>query len=609
MDKYIVRLVDAEGNPITSLRVPSNTTLSQLVRFVLGKRTDYKEGEILFRVSGAEFPLELTILDVAQKLGMDLAQGLTFAAYHRAPEEPKKKKEVPVGGKEPVTESGEFWRQEMRKTLTKALSGRSSPLGDDRPKDDDEGGAEPGAAEEAAAPEPGPKGALDSRKETRAAGGGAAAPARGREPDDSGWTDEDERLFDEVAREVEREKSDPEVPGLAMKASAADKPTRSLEVEDATIAKTETEGRSLEDLDLDLSDIPDSNASLPSVAETPSPPCQPPEPPPPPPFPPDLYSVSTGAAAPMGAPAAAPAPVLEETMVFGAPPAPPAPRPEPDRAKAEVADGVFGEPVAMGRGAPPTTRAGVYPSTPAHAVRLSGAVPQSSPTQAGGGGDAASKAVDSFTRRATVRHFKQMNPLRVFPLAVFFSERKLVMRATDEVAQTEGRKEIRLTEKDPWVEIVPHFPGCLVTPEKMRLNVKGRVTQAVFAVTPLAEGEFENARVEIYHQGEKVEEIRTPTRVVQQTAARVAVAAGLIGPVLTAFFDVLQLERGNEERNPLAWGARRLLELAGGWTTLGLAFGGASLLLATVLYLIRRPRKADPISSMMAVDEWVEPAK
>ena len=108
-----------------------------------------------------------------------------------------------------------------------------------------------------------------------------------------------------------------------------------------------------------------------------------------------------------------------------------------------------------------------------------------------------------------------MNPHRSFAFAVTFSG-----------------QEVANDPADPVVEVEPCFPGCVVSPPRPRVDLSQATRVARFWVTPLAEGELNDACVRVYHRGRLAVTLLTPTRVVKRTWARVCVAAGLACPAV-----------------------------------------------------------------------------
>ncbi|MBI4612946.1 MAG: hypothetical protein HY720_04990 [Planctomycetes bacterium] len=716
MDKIILRLVDAEGKSITTLKVPASTTLSQLVRFVTAKREDLRDVELDFLVDGKAYDPERTIRDVAADAGLDLAAGVRLTVAPRQPSRVGAKTEP--GSKEPPRGDRPFWRQEMRKALARELGDEGTPVAEeprgggadwkaaalakvsarDARSLDEEfaslAGEESGKEEEAGARHEGSEDAVPpgGAKEESTQQMEVVPPAPGSSlRDRSSVFEDDESIFidalDRPAEKVDEEAAKPpridedlelalepafdvarpepaeKGPGDLTVEAVFDDSSSELALDDSSsgmgsppaargigsdMAPVDLAPAPMEALDEIVLEEPaltvfgeigsdETFMDESSTGETteeedlledpePGEPCGEPiewrEA--------TRRDIALSPATALDAPAGAalppdeaplehplPGPTVhfealkrsadsaagDSTPVGPAPEAPSAPSP----AQSDYL--VYGKPcstheedtcVAAGAPAPPAERAPTTLVAPVATVRS--ATGRVRP-DAAGGGDAAS-VPDEITRRATVRYFRQMNPLRVFPLVVFFSEKKIAEVRAQEVAQVEAKRAIQVSEADPWVEIAPHFPGCLVTPERVRLSVKGKVTRTVFEITPLAEGTFDSARVEIFHKGEKVEEIATPTRVVKQTSAKVALAASFASPLLSTAFDALQLERGGKV-GLLTQVFRRILEVCGGWTGLGLTLGGLSLAAALVLYLLRRPRQADPVRSMMEVDGWV----
>lgn len=192
-------------------------------------------------------------------------------------------------------------------------------------------------------------------------------------------------------------------------------------------------------------------------------------------------------------------------------------------------------------------------------------------------------------RRAAARWFLRMNPARNFPLSVVFSGKKLRIRHAAGMGVTLGTNEIVLDPSDPFVEVEPHFPGCMVTPPKCRLDLSAMTTVTKFWVTPLAEGPLPEACVKIIYHGRVVESLPTPTNVVTRAWAFVCLACGVLSPVVKQLLD------------GLGWNWTLAQEIREGFPILALLADrvgavGTSFLLAiifllaaVVLYYLTRP--------------------
>jgi len=149
----------------------------------------------------------------------------------------------------------------------------------------------------------------------------------------------------------------------------------------------------------------------------------------------------------------------------------------------------------------------------------------------------------------------------------------------------------RKAKTEPIVEIEPCFPGCLISPERLRIDVSP-VTQTVrFWVTPLTEGDLDEACVRIFYRGRLVEELPTPTKVVKRTWGYVCIAAGLGWPIFQWVAQRLGWSPMDEinEGFPVVG---RLFESIG-VTAGSLLIGGVLLAIGGLIYRLTRPIEAN----------------
>ena len=632
MSKIIVRLVDPEGGLITSLKVPPSTVFEQLIRFVVARRSEWEGRSLRFKVGGRRFDPTDSIDRALAVLGLTEAGRIEIEIDGRNGTE--ERGDSGSSTNEPESSSGEdesFWRREMRKTVRRTMRQRRSESRDE----EEEPAEDPDAASAlgdtwsgARSSEKGSGGKAsndtakfldpwgedppgDSSDEISPVEEGEDAEAVTPGPSAGRLTEISQRLrenlaaveadLDESVPEAEVDSAeDPSEDSLLAEAIEGDHFLTAESMESSALLAAEAEG--IDDLD-ELHEVEDAEAEDPveeiEFGDVPDevPPAEMEAPPAP--------GASAGwTEEPLDLCEDVEPEVEAEPEPEAEPEVEAEPEPEAEsEAEAGVETGAF-DAVDFRRKAStesPAPASDLAPEGPA----LTGPAPRGAVANLADSLAEPPKKPEVFDRRATARYFRQMNPLRVFPLVVFFSEKKIERIEVEGVAQAEARRSIRVTEEDPHVDLVPHFPGCLVTPERSRLDVKGSVTRAVFEVTPLAEGMLSTARVDIFHGGRKVEEIATPTRVVKLTSARVAVAASVVGPVFSTLLETLAVDRGGAGSAPVRL-LRWVLESVGGWTGLGFVFGAVSLAAGGFFYFLRRPEEADPVQSMMEVDDWLK---
>ena len=211
------------------------------------------------------------------------------------------------------------------------------------------------------------------------------------------------------------------------------------------------------------------------------------------------------------------------------------------------------------------------------------------------------EAESELRRKATVRYFKQMYPFCSFPLTVLFSQKKIRQLVHQIVAQVESDRDVVVTAASPCVEIVPQLPGCIVIPERKKLDITPEVSSGSFEVTPLAEGYFPRASIEVYYQDQLLDTILIPTRVTKQTIAKFAVYAGIASPVISTIMDTFRVDLKQQLPVVVVW-LSTLVNALGGPTMFGILLAGVFAVLALVFYWFKRPQQADPVEAMLAIN-------
>lgn len=209
---------------------------------------------------------------------------------------------------------------------------------------------------------------------------------------------------------------------------------------------------------------------------------------------------------------------------------------------------------------------------------------------------------EMLQRMATCRYYTQMNPFKTFPLIVVLSRRAIRQIQAAGVGQKASKERFAIKASNPFVTVVPSIGGCLITPSQATVDVRPEIVDTRFSVTPLAEGEFPEAVVEIHYEGKVVDRIEIPTRVVTQTATKIgAVLTGVV-PLVSSYLKMTPLQTEMQAgatdffQRTLAWLAT---SPSGGWAL-------ASILLAgtVVLYLARRPRESSVEKTFFEVEDY-----
>lgn len=199
-------------------------------------------------------------------------------------------------------------------------------------------------------------------------------------------------------------------------------------------------------------------------------------------------------------------------------------------------------------------------------------------------------APDEKRRRAAARWYRRMNPGHNFQLSVLFTGSRVEVIATEELPVSVSAKDIVVSQEDPFVNVEPCFPGCIVSPPVRAVDLSADRTTAKFWITPLVEGDLDEACVLISRYGRPLEALPTPAKVVKRTAAKVCLAAGLIWPG----FQQVSEWAGWHFEVPLL----RLLTTTGG----AVGFGVALLMAAAFFWRITRPVETNQDAVPLTVD-------
>ncbi len=196
-------------------------------------------------------------------------------------------------------------------------------------------------------------------------------------------------------------------------------------------------------------------------------------------------------------------------------------------------------------------------------------------------------------RKTTVFYRRQMNPLTRNKLSVVLSTLKiyeqLKLQTVVPAERVGGEKTLKIKELSPFVYAEPIFPGCICVPAQIPLDARKDSDTADFHITPLATGPIMDACVRLYYEGKLVDTIQTPTKVVNQTSAKISILAAVFFPIFGPLFD--------ERIGPFLADVIPFWEQIGGIENFFLILAGALGFISTILYYIHRPKQAIPIEA------------
>lgn len=205
----------------------------------------------------------------------------------------------------------------------------------------------------------------------------------------------------------------------------------------------------------------------------------------------------------------------------------------------------------------------------------------------------------TFERSTAARWFRRMNPNRAFELSVFFSAGEIRIVPGENMGVNIGQNRFEIDETNPDVEVEPHFPGCLVTPSRIRVDLTPELVTTKFWVTPLAIGNMKSACVRVYYQGRLVDTLATPAKVVTRTSARAAAIVGIGWPFI---YPILELRGWTwtdqvEQQFPIL----KLIFDGMGTAAGTIALMAGFLIIAAIFYRITRPLACEDVLPVVAV--------
>lgn len=214
------------------------------------------------------------------------------------------------------------------------------------------------------------------------------------------------------------------------------------------------------------------------------------------------------------------------------------------------------------------------------------------------------KRREKISRNLTARHYRKMYPFRTFPLWVIFSKAELP-KALPQVAEVKGERVVVEAEASV-VKVVPSVPGCLTVPSEVLVDIAPGTATARMWITPLSEGKIEDARVEIWSGERLLQTLPLAMQAGKQWPAKVAMVFGVLAPLLGFFYDV--------SRTSILEGCPPLLQKTllyvhkcatpfQGMFNFGLILGSCLLIVALILFFLRKTSKAQPVVGSLEVSD------
>jgi small GTP-binding protein len=197
-------------------------------------------------------------------------------------------------------------------------------------------------------------------------------------------------------------------------------------------------------------------------------------------------------------------------------------------------------------------------------------------------------------RKTTVFYRKQMNPFTLNKLSVVLSTVQIYEQLKNKIVDAEraaSGKTLEIKEISPYIQVEPYFPGCVCVPAMIPLDARLESTTADFQITPLATGRIPEASVRLYYEGKLIDVVKTPTKVVKQTAAKISATVTAAMPVFGPLFDS---KIGSFLQNLLS---TDIWNLIGGIEGFFLVLSGISALFGSVSYFMKKPKEAQPVEA------------
>jgi hypothetical protein len=187
-----------------------------------------------------------------------------------------------------------------------------------------------------------------------------------------------------------------------------------------------------------------------------------------------------------------------------------------------------------------------------------------------------------------------MNPFSLNKLSVVLSTVQIYEQLKNRIVDAEraaSGKTLEIKEISPFIQVEPYFPGCVCVPAMIPLDERLDSTTSDFQITPLATGRIPEASVRLYYEGKLIDVVKTPTKVVKQTAAKISATITAAMPVFGPLFDS---KIGDFLQGLLS---TDIWNLIGGIEGFFLILSGISALFGSISYFLKKPKEAQPVEA------------
>ncbi|MHC1592056.1 MAG: hypothetical protein ACXQS8_08210, partial [Candidatus Helarchaeales archaeon] len=143
-------------------------------------------------------------------------------------------------------------------------------------------------------------------------------------------------------------------------------------------------------------------------------------------------------------------------------------------------------------------------------------------------------------RNTLITYYHRMNPQTNYILKVQITKAKLKFQREVGIHHVRGKIKVEKEEEEPTIiRVIPFFPGCLVTPEYIDVNIDVEEQEAIFYITPLGTLGKINSAVEFWYKGQRIGRSRTPSEVKDQAITKAATAIGIGAAVVPPILEIM----------------------------------------------------------------------
>ena len=156
------------------------------------------------------------------------------------------------------------------------------------------------------------------------------------------------------------------------------------------------------------------------------------------------------------------------------------------------------------------------------------------------------KPLKHVPREAKVSWYDRMVTGRSFPLELEIRGERISVSPDALAPARRPRPGLKVNPCKPVIQVHLDFPGCLVSPNHISIDVAAEHTELRFWVTPLAPGSHGEARIQLRSEGRFLDELPTPFKTTGRTLPWVLAVAVLLALLLLAPSLALNSSLGGE---------------------------------------------------------------